>query len=109
MIIGRNTKVLRESKITYLTTHKPPRSDPVAYCLPRSSQGSIIFTTRDKKTAVKLAGQNVVELSEMDEAGGKQLLEKYRVDQNLLRSQEDATARLARLSELPPRSDRITT
>jgi len=78
-----------------------PESGRLIDCLPRSSQGSIIFTTRDKKTAVKLAGRNVVELSEMDEASGKQLLEKYLVDQDILRSQEDATAMLARLTYLP--------
>ncbi|RYP66411.1 hypothetical protein DL771_007820 [Monosporascus sp. 5C6A] len=70
-------------------------------CLPRSSYGSIIFTTRDKKTAVTLAGRNVVEISEMDEAGGKQLLEKYLVDQDLLKSKGDATVLLARLTYLP--------
>jgi len=32
--------------------------------LPRSNQGYIIFTTRDSKTAVKLAHQNVVEVPE---------------------------------------------
>ncbi|RYP57172.1 hypothetical protein DL770_010735 [Monosporascus sp. CRB-9-2] len=78
-----------------------PESGRLIDCLPRSSYGSMIFTTRDKKTAVRLAGRNVVEMSEMDEAGGKQLLEKYLVDQDLLRSKGDATALLARLTYLP--------
>ncbi|RYP11613.1 hypothetical protein DL767_011567 [Monosporascus sp. MG133] len=78
-----------------------PESSRLIDCLPRSSYGSIIFTTRDKKTAVRLAGRNVVEMSEMDEAGGKQLLEKYLVDQDVLRSKGDATALLARLTYLP--------
>jgi hypothetical protein len=30
--------------------------------LPKSRQGSIIFTTQDRKTAVKLAKQNILEL-----------------------------------------------
>ncbi|RYO93045.1 hypothetical protein DL762_001308 [Monosporascus cannonballus] len=78
-----------------------PESDRLIDCLPRSSYGSIIFTTRDKKTAVRLAGRNVVEMSEMGEAGSKQLLEKYLVDQGLLRSKGDAAALLARLTYLP--------
>ncbi|RYP58955.1 hypothetical protein DL770_010316 [Monosporascus sp. CRB-9-2] len=78
-----------------------PESGRLIDCLPRSSYGSIIFTTRDKKTAVRLAGRNVVEMSEMDEAGSKQLLEKYLVNQDLLRSKGDATALLARLTYLP--------
>ncbi|RYP37008.1 hypothetical protein DL768_010903 [Monosporascus sp. mg162] len=78
-----------------------PESGRLIDCLPKSSYGSIIFTTRDKKTAVRLAGRNVVEMSEMDEAGGKQLLEKYLVNQDLLRNKGDATALLARLTYLP--------
>lgn len=35
--------------------------------LPKSKQGCIIFTTRDKKTAVKLAHQSIVEVPEMNE------------------------------------------
>ncbi|KAK7402787.1 hypothetical protein QQX98_011467 [Neonectria punicea] len=77
-----------------------PESGCLIDCLPRSSHGSIIFTTRDMKTAVRLAGRNVVEMSEMDEAGGKQLLQKYLVNRGLS-SQEDATTLLARLTYLP--------
>lgn len=33
-----------------------------------------MFTTRDKKTAVKLVGQNFIEVPEMDEDGAVQLL-----------------------------------
>ncbi|KAK0707018.1 P-loop containing nucleoside triphosphate hydrolase protein [Lasiosphaeria miniovina] len=77
-----------------------PESGCLIDCLPRSSHGSIIFTTRDMKTAVRLAGRNVVEMSEMDEAGGKQLIQKYLVNRGLS-SQEDATTLLARLTYLP--------
>jgi len=42
-------------------------SDGLIDYLPRSRQGSIVFTTRDRKTAVKLAQQNIVEVPEMDE------------------------------------------
>jgi len=69
--------------------------------LPRSRRGSIIFTTRDKKTAVKLAGRNIIEMSEMDETGARHLLQECLVDQDLLDSQEDATALLVWLTYLP--------
>ncbi|KAF2186892.1 kinesin light chain [Zopfia rhizophila CBS 207.26] len=69
--------------------------------LPKSKQGSIIFTTRDRKTAVKLAHQNIVEVREMDETAARQLLQKCLVDQNLINSQEDTTAVLAQLTYLP--------
>lgn len=48
-------------------TQSRPRSGRLIDYLPRSEQGCIVFTTRDRKTAVKLAQQNVVEVPEMDE------------------------------------------
>src|ERR1700722_4769283 len=69
--------------------------------LPRSKQGSIIFTTRDRKAAVKLAHQNIVEVPEMDETVAAQLLQKCLIDQNLINSQQDTTALLAQLTYLP--------
>ncbi|KAJ9655817.1 hypothetical protein H2201_008719 [Coniosporium apollinis] len=41
--------------------------------LPRSSQGCLIFTTRNRKIAVKLAQQNVMEVPEMDKDIATQL------------------------------------
>jgi tetratricopeptide (TPR) repeat protein len=69
--------------------------------LPRSSRGAIIFTTRDKKTAVKLARRRVIEMSEMDPAGGEQLLRNYLVDQDLLNNHTAAMALLTQLTYLP--------
>ena len=43
-------------------------------CLPRHSQGSIVFTARSRKTAVKLANRNVVEVTQMPEDAATQLL-----------------------------------
>ena len=77
-----------------------PESDRLINYLPRSNQGSILFTTRDKKLAVRLAGRNVVEVPEMDKVGGKQLLEKYLVDQDPS-CQGDAMTLLSRLTYLP--------
>ncbi|KAK2606208.1 hypothetical protein QQS21_003379 [Conoideocrella luteorostrata] len=78
-----------------------PESSPLIDYLPRSSHGSVIFTTRNKKAAIKLAGRNVVEISEMDGASGKQLLGKHLIDKGLLGSEGDATTLLARLTYLP--------
>jgi tetratricopeptide (TPR) repeat protein len=69
--------------------------------LPRSQQGCIVFTTRDKKTAVKLVGQNFVEVPEMDEDGAIQLLQKSLAYATPLADQRDAKTLLAELTCLP--------
>jgi KaiC/GvpD/RAD55 family RecA-like ATPase len=51
-----------------------PGSGRLIEYLPRSNQGCIIFTTRDRKTAVKLAHQSVVEVPEMNKEVAKELL-----------------------------------
>jgi tetratricopeptide (TPR) repeat protein len=69
--------------------------------LPRSKQGCIVFTTRDRKTAVKLAQQDIVEVSEMDEEVATQLLKKHLLSQNLVSRENDVRALLTRLTYLP--------
>jgi tetratricopeptide (TPR) repeat protein len=69
--------------------------------LPRSKQGCIVFTTRDRKTAVKLARQNVIEVAEMNENIATQLLQKYLINQELVNNKQDTKALLAQLTYLP--------
>ncbi|KAM3072468.1 hypothetical protein ACMFMG_009268 [Clarireedia jacksonii] len=70
-------------------------------CLPRSEQGCIVFTTRDRKTAVKLAHQNIVEVPEMGEDVAIQLLQKCLVDPDLVNNRPDTIALLKELTYLP--------
>jgi tetratricopeptide (TPR) repeat protein len=69
--------------------------------LPRSKQGCIVFTTRDRKTAVKLARQNVIEVAEMNETIATQLLQKCLINQELVENEQDTKALLAQLTYLP--------
>ena len=69
--------------------------------LPRSSQGRIIFTTRSRKVAVKLAQENVIEILEMGEEIARVLLCKSLITQNLLSSDEDILELLQQLTFLP--------
>ena len=78
-----------------------PGSGRLIEYLPRSNQGCIVFTTRDRKIAVKLAHQNVVEVPKMNEEGAKQLLEKYLVNLDLTKNQLDTESLLAQLTYLP--------
>jgi tetratricopeptide (TPR) repeat protein len=54
--------------------------------LPQSTQGHIIFTTRDRKAAVKLASQNVIEVSEMNKESARELLKQCLINPSLANS-----------------------
>jgi tetratricopeptide (TPR) repeat protein len=78
------------------------RSGRLIDCLPRSEQGCIVFTTRDKKTALGLAPhQNIIEMKEMDEAMATRLLRKLSFHQELVDNEQDAKALLEQLTYLP--------
>ena len=74
---------------------------PLLDYLPQSKQGAILFTTRDRKTAVKLAQQNVFELPAMEEEVAVQLLEKCLLKKNLILNRQDTDALLSQLTYLP--------
>ena len=69
--------------------------------LPRSSQGRTIFTTRSRKVAVKLAQENMIEISEMDERTASLLMSKSLFIQDLSTSQQDSLDLLQQLTFLP--------
>jgi hypothetical protein len=69
--------------------------------LPKAKQGSIVFTTRNRKIAVKLAQQNVIEVPEMDEPMAIQLLQKCLVNQDLVNNKQDMKVLLKQLTYLP--------
>ena len=69
--------------------------------LPTSKHGSILFTTRSRKAAVKLAGKNVVSVGEMDRTTAKELLESLLMDRELLTDNRSTTELLQRLTHLP--------
>ena len=70
-------------------------------CLPQSNQGSLVFTTRSRKVAVKLTQQNVIEVSEMDEDLARQLLRKSLINQDLVQNHQDTVNLLKQLTFLP--------
>jgi hypothetical protein len=69
--------------------------------LPQSNQGSLVFTTRSRKVAVKLTQQNVIEVSEMDEDLARQLLRKSLINQDLVQNHQDTVNLLKQLTFLP--------
>ncbi|CAG8972335.1 hypothetical protein HYALB_00001738 [Hymenoscyphus albidus] len=82
-------------------TQSGPGSSRLTDYLPRSEQGCIVFTTRDRKTAVKLTRQNIVEVPAMDEDVAIQLLQKCLINPDLVENKSDTTALLKGLTYLP--------
>jgi hypothetical protein len=70
--------------------------------LPRSEEGCILFTTRDRKAAVKLAHQNVISVADADEDMAMQLLRGYLVRKELMdNGHEEVVKLLTKLAFLP--------
>ncbi|KAF2676780.1 HET-domain-containing protein [Lentithecium fluviatile CBS 122367] len=67
--------------------------------LPSSAQGAIIFTTTNRKTAVILAGQHIVDLPEMEQNMARRMLELFLADQT--NEQETVDLLLKELAYLP--------
>ncbi|KAL4735941.1 hypothetical protein BDV11DRAFT_173357 [Aspergillus similis] len=69
--------------------------------IPWSITGSVLFTTRFKKTATKLAMQNVIPLPDMDEPEATELFEERLRDKTLLQNRNEIALLLKRLVYLP--------
>jgi tetratricopeptide (TPR) repeat protein len=79
---------------------KPPGFDCcLVDCLPKNPHGSIIFTSRNRKTALKLADV-VVEVAEMNEEAANALLQKCLIHSDLA-TDSSANALLVQLTYLP--------
>jgi tetratricopeptide (TPR) repeat protein len=78
-----------------------PASDRRIDYLPRSKHGSILFTTRNLKAAVKLAPANVVSIDEMDSESAKALLQKSLINKALLTDAAATNDLLTKLTCLP--------
>jgi hypothetical protein len=74
---------------------------PLKSLLPHNDAGWILFTTRNRKLAVKLASSNVKQIPDMDEETAMQLLQKLLIHKDLLRDKEATAALLAQLCFLP--------
>jgi hypothetical protein len=68
--------------------------------LPRSEQGHIVFTSRDRKTAVELARHNVVKVPEIKENVDTELLYKCLIKLNLVSNVPDTRVLLKSLTYL---------
>lgn len=83
------------------TADNKDKSPSLIDCLPKSSQGSVIFTTRSRKTALRLAPQNIIEVAEMHEDVATQVLSKALINPELLNDRQNTVKLLQRLTYLP--------
>lgn len=67
----------------------------------KSQQRAILFTTRNRKIAVNLAQQNIVDVFTTRENVAAELLEKCLIKPDLVNSQDDTSALLLQLTYLP--------
>ncbi|PWY82521.1 kinesin light chain [Aspergillus eucalypticola CBS 122712] len=74
---------------------------PLGDFLPSNRHGHIIYTTRNRKSAVKLTSRDVIHVRELDEQAGVELLEKSLIQQDLVEDKDTATYLVKWLALLP--------
>ncbi len=74
---------------------------PLAQFLPFNRKGSILFTTRTRKTAVKLAGKHLLTVGAMDTNDAYKLLEINLIEKPAKMDEKSTTRLLGLLANLP--------
>jgi nucleoside phosphorylase/tetratricopeptide (TPR) repeat protein len=74
---------------------------PLIEYVPMSNQGSIVFTTRDQKSAIKMAQNDVIDVFEMDESVAVELFKKSLIDPDIADDHQTVSRLLDQLSYLP--------
>ncbi|KAJ6016208.1 Tetratricopeptide-like helical [Penicillium herquei] len=76
-------------------------TSPLKNILPYSENGHILFTSRNRKLAVKLAAPNVLSVPDIDQNTAMEILEKSLIHLNLPYDKNAANALLEQLTFLP--------
>lgn len=79
------------------TATAPPLKD----VLPRSENGHVLFTSRNRKLAVRVASPNVLSIPDVDQITATKILEKSLLQEGLLHDSHTTTALLEQLEFLP--------
>jgi tetratricopeptide (TPR) repeat protein len=83
------------------TTDNDAMSARLSDCLPHSSNGTILFTSRSRKVAGDLTPSSVLELNDLSKAEARQLLARRLTKQTLLDDETAVDELLAILTYLP--------
>jgi hypothetical protein len=76
-------------------------SSALSECLPFSTLGAILFTTRDRKAATRYASSNVIDIDEMDNDESKELLQRSLQKKHLIKDEDSTMKLLKSLVNLP--------
>jgi nucleoside phosphorylase/tetratricopeptide (TPR) repeat protein len=87
-----------DTEMWFATSHT---ASPLEDFLPASEEGRILFTTRNRKLAMKLAPFNVVPIPDVDEETAVNILERTLADKGLIQDPIASTALLKQLAFLP--------
>jgi tetratricopeptide (TPR) repeat protein len=74
---------------------------PLRDIIPWSENGHVLFTSRNRQLALKLAGSNVVSVPDVDQKTGKEIFWKLLIRKDLLQDDHVTNALLERLAFLP--------
>ncbi|KAE8396152.1 hypothetical protein BDV23DRAFT_193008 [Aspergillus alliaceus] len=74
---------------------------PLKDILPQSEHGHILFTSRNRKLAAKLASPNVLSIPDLDQITAKEILKKLLIQKQLLQDDCATNALLEQLGFLP--------
>jgi tetratricopeptide (TPR) repeat protein len=78
-----------------------PAAPPLKTIIPRSENGHVLFTSRNRQLALKLVGPNVVSVPDVDGKTGTEIFRKLLMRKDVLRDDHVANALLERLAFLP--------
>ncbi|KAL3468658.1 hypothetical protein BJX99DRAFT_266009 [Aspergillus californicus] len=78
-----------------------PAIPPLKNIIPRSENGHVLFTSRNRQLALKLAASNVVSVPDVDQKTGKEIFRKLLMRKDLLKDNSVTNTLLEQLSFLP--------
>ncbi|QSS58082.1 hypothetical protein I7I51_07504 [Histoplasma capsulatum] len=78
-----------------------PPAPPLKNIIPRSENGHVLFTSRNRKLTTKLASPNIVSVPDVDQTTAKKILEELLIQKCLLRDDCMTNTLLERLAFLP--------
>jgi nucleoside phosphorylase/tetratricopeptide (TPR) repeat protein len=87
-----------DAEMWFRASHAAP---PLEEFLPESEQGQVLFTTRNRKLAMKLAPFNVISIPDVDKETAVKILEQTLAHKDLSRDTTTTAALLEKLAFLP--------